>query len=223
MRGCPDGRLQEARPVRVLLVEDEPVEGLALQRELAGRCELRIARRLAEALAALGQPGWRPDVVLTGLDLPDSKGVATLHALQDAAPGVPVLVSTSAAIETLRCRLDTLGGAAQERGPGGGSWHAAFHHAPAPLLAAYRIEMIAEIDRVSRHAADAAVARAIDQLLDRLGLEDEEGLRMAIRLARGWEAAKLRFVSAVTTGLASALLLALGAGIMAMLKHGGSK
>ncbi len=46
---------------------------------------------------------------------------------------------------------------------------------------------------------------------------------MAIRLARGWEAAKSRFVSAVTTGLASALLLAIGAGIVAVLRHGGSK
>jgi hypothetical protein len=67
------------------------------------------------------------------------------------------------------------------------------------------------------------VSRAIDELLDRLGLSDEEGLRMAIRLARGWEAAKMRFISTVTTGLASAFLLAIGAGIVAMVRHGGSK
>ena len=88
---------------------------------------------------------------------------------------------------------------------------------------AYRIETIAEIDRVTREAADTAVSHAIDELLERLGLSDEEGLRMAIRLARGWEAAKARFVSTVTTGLASALLLALGAGIVAMMRHSGSK
>ena len=46
---------------------------------------------------------------------------------------------------------------------------------------------------------------------------------MAIRLARGWEAAKIRFVSALTTGLASAFLLAIGAGIVAMLRQGGPK
>ena len=88
---------------------------------------------------------------------------------------------------------------------------------------AYRIETIAEIDRVTRQAADTAVSRAIDELLDRLGLSDEEGLRMAIRLARGWEAAKTRFISTVTTGLASAFLLAIGAGIVAMVRHGGSR
>ena len=47
-----------------------------------------------------------------------------------------------------------------------------------------------------------------------VGLGDEEGLRMAIRLARRWEAAKIRFVSAVTTGLASAFLLISSAGMM---------
>jgi hypothetical protein len=82
---------------------------------------------------------------------------------------------------------------------------------------------MAEVDRIARQAADSAVSRTIDQLLDRLGLEDEEGLRMAIRLARGWEAAKLRFLSAVATGLGSALLLAIGAGLVAMLRQSGSK
>ena len=88
---------------------------------------------------------------------------------------------------------------------------------------AYRIETIAEIDRVTRDAADAAVSRAIDELLDRLGLGDEEGLRMAIRLARGWEAAKNPLRLGGHHRLASALLLAIGAGIVAMMRHGGSK
>lgn len=206
--------------MRVLLVEDKAVEALALQRELAGRCEIRVVGRLADALTTLGQASWRPDVILTGLDLPDSEGLATLHALQEAAPGLPVLVSTGLAAEALRRQLEALGSPARPDGLGALP-HAPFHHhATSPSLLAYRIETIAEIDRVTRRAADAAVAQAIDQLLDRLGLKDEEGLRMAIRLARGWEAAKLRFVSAVTTGLATALLLSIGAGVMAMLKSG---
>jgi DNA-binding NarL/FixJ family response regulator len=211
--------------VRVLLVGDHTVELLAIQRELAGRFELRVAHTLAEALDALGQPGWRPDAVLTELDLPDSEGLATLHTLQCAAPGIPVLVSTGAVTDTLRRQLDALGVVAQQDQQGGfGTVRHAFPQLGAsPSLVAHRIEIIAEIDRVTRQAADAAVARAIDQLLDRLGLGDEEGLRMAIRLARGWEAAKIRFISAVTTGVASAFLLAVGAGIVAMLRHGSSK
>jgi CheY-like chemotaxis protein len=211
--------------VRVLLVGDNTVELLAIQRELAGRFELRVAGTLAEALDALGQPGWRPDAVLAELDLPDSEGLATLHTLQCAVPGIPVLVSTGVVTETLRRQLDALGVVAlQDRQGGFGAVRHAFPQQGAALsLVAYRIEMIAEIDRVTRQAADAAVARAIDQLLDRLGLDDEEGLRMAVRLARGWEAAKIRFISAVTTGIASAFLLAVGAGIVAMLKHGSPK
>jgi hypothetical protein len=41
------------------------------------------------------------------------------------------------------------------------------------------------------------------------------------RLARGREAAKLRFVATVTVGLGSALMLALGAGILAGLRAEG--
>ena len=218
-------RQQEFGPVRVLLVEDNTVDAIALQRELAGRFEVKVAGCLSDALTLLGQASWRPDVVLTNLDLPDSKGLSTLHALQAAAGAAPVLVSTGVVIETLRRQLETLDAAtggdcqaarlAARHGFGPSGVH--------PSLAAYRVELVAEIDRLSRQAADAAVSRAIDQLLDRLGLKDDEGLRMAIRLARGWEAAKLRFVSAVTTGIASALLLALGAGLVAMLRQGGSK
>ena len=211
--------------MRVLLVEDDTMAALAIQRELGGRFDLRLAANLAEALGVLGQGAWRPDVVLANLSLPDSQGVATLHALQAAALGTPVVVSTGTVSDALRRQLGALSAAAlQDRMAGQAPHRAAFaHHGAAQSLMAYRIETIAEIDRVTREAADAAVSRAIDELLDRLGLGDEEGLRMAIRLARGWEAAKGRFVSAVTTGLASALLLAIAAGIVAMMRHGGSK
>ncbi len=212
--------------MRVLLVEDNTVEALAIQRELGGRFELRVARTLAEALGTLGQGAWRPDAVVANLDLPDSEGLATLHALEGAARGAPVVVSTGAITGALRRQLDALGGAVVPgRGAGGPVAHrdAFVHHGGAHSLAAYRIETIAEVDRVTRQAADAAVSRAIDELLDRWGLGDEEGLRMAIRLARGWEAAKVRFASAVATGLASAFLLAIGAGLVAMLRQGGSK
>jgi hypothetical protein len=67
--------------------------------------------------------------------------------------------------------------------------------------------------------AETAVTRAIDNLVDRLGLADQEGVRMAIRFARGWDAAKARFVSALTTGIASAVLLAIGAGLVAILRQ----
>jgi CheY-like chemotaxis protein len=212
--------------LRVLVIEENTVEALAIQRELGIRFDLRVAGTLAEALAVLAKGGWRPDVLLANPTLPDSEGLATLRSLQDAAGGTPILVSTGAVTEGLRRQLEALVGfSAQDRLGGALAARGGFlqQASAAQSLLAYQIETIAEVDRVTRQAADAAVSRAIEELLDRLGLGDEEGLRMAVRLARGWEAAKIRFVSAVTTGLASAFLLALGAGIVAMMRHGGSK
>lgn len=211
--------------MRVLVIEEDTVEALAIQRELGGRFDLRVAATLAEAMSVLTKSGWRPEVILANPTLPDSEGLATLRALQDAAAGTPIVVTTGAVTDGVRRQLDALVGvAAGDRIGSALATRSGFlHHANSQSLLAYRIETIAEIDRVTRQAADAAVSRAIDELLDRLGLGDEEGLRMAIRLARGWEAAKIRFVSAVTTGLASAFLLAIGAGIVAMMRHGGSK
>jgi CheY-like chemotaxis protein len=211
--------------LRVLVIEHNTVDALAVQRELGGRFELRVATTLGEAMGVLAKGVWRPDVLLANPTLPDSEGLPTLRALQEAAGGKPIVVSTGPISDSVRLQLETLSGlGGHERFgsqllPRGGY----LAHGAAPSLLAHRIETVAEIDRVTRQAADAAVSRAIDELLDRLGLGDEEGLRMAIRLARGWEAAKIRFVSAVTTGLASAFLLAIGAGIVAMMRHGTSK
>ena len=211
--------------MRVLVVEVDTVEALAIQRELGGRFELRIVGTLAETLNVLAKAAWRPDVILANPDLPDSEGLATLRAIQDVAAGTPIVVSTGGVTDVVRRQLEALGGMGMpDRLAGTVATRAGFlHQSGAQSLMAYRIETIAEIDRVTRQAADAAVSRAIDELLDRLGLGDEEGLRMAVRLARGWEAAKMRFVAAITTGLASAFLLAIGAGIVAMMRHGGSK
>ena len=219
------GSPEEFVALRVLVIEEDTVEALGLQRELGGRFDLRVAATLAEAMSLLTKSGWRREVILANPTLPDSEGLATLRALQDAAAGTPIVVTTGAVTEGVRRQLDALVGvAAGDRIGNALATRSGFlHHSNAQSLLAYRIETIAEIDRVTRQAADAAVSRAIDELLDRLGLGDEEGLRMAIRLARGWEAAKIRFVSAVTTGLASAFLLAIGAGIVAMMRHGASK
>jgi CheY-like chemotaxis protein len=210
--------------LRVLVIEHNTVDALAVQRELGGRFELRVAASLGEAMGVLAKGVWTPDVLLANPTLPDSEGLPTLRALQEAAGGKPIVVSTGAVSESVRLQLETLSGLGGHDRLGSAliARGGVLHHG-APSLLAHRLETIAEIDRVTRQAADAAVSRAIDELLDRLGLGDEEGLRMAIRLARGWEAAKIRFVSAVTTGLASAFLLAIGAGIVAMMRHGTSK
>src|SRR4051794_34361569 len=72
---------------------------------------MRVAASLAEALAALSHPGWRPDIIVTDLHVPDSEGPRTLEALQAVAGEVPVVVCTGAPTEVLRGQLDALGAA----------------------------------------------------------------------------------------------------------------
>ena len=83
--------------------------------------------------------------------------------------------------------------------------------------------MYREIDAAAAKAAEKAVEVAIDRLLLRLDLHDEEAVRMAIRLARAWETVKARFMIAVTNGLTAAVLIAIGAGIVALIKNGTPK
>lgn len=79
---------------RILLVDDHLVVRESLVLLLAQRMpELRFveAASLMQAQLVLGSMG-DIDLVLLDLDLPDSRGLATLTALRATAPGVPVVV-----------------------------------------------------------------------------------------------------------------------------------
>lgn len=207
--------------MRIMVIEAEPAEARALQRELAGRYEIRFANSTAAALALLSHQAWRPDVVVTSLAQGDEDAEDSLSSLQAASFGAPVLVRARASAETLRRQLDGLASLqGSDKGAGFSLLKAVLQqqHYFQQTVTTHRGEIMTEIDRVARQSADTAVARALEQLVDRLGLDDEEGLRMAIRLARGWEAAKGRFFSAIAAGIGSAFLLAVGAGIVAMLR-----
>jgi DNA-binding NarL/FixJ family response regulator len=214
---------REGADVRVLLIEDDEVDALAIRRALGDRHEIRTAATLAAAVRLLRGPGWRPEVVIADLNLPDSEGPATIEALQDAAEATPVIVSTGLVTETLRRHVDALGAVRLHDKHDGYALLRAVVHQQETIqrsVAAARAELLAEIDKVARRAADAAVAQTMPRLLHRLGLEDEEGVRMAVRLARAWETAKVRFVGTIAAGIASAVLLALAAGIAALVKGG---
>ncbi|MFA7429700.1 MAG: PAS domain S-box protein [Rhodospirillaceae bacterium] len=78
----------------ILVVEDNPSVAslleVELHLELAGAALVTAVETLADALAALDQPGWVACVL--DLDLPDSRGLATLEAVRVKAPNVPVVV-----------------------------------------------------------------------------------------------------------------------------------
>lgn len=207
--------------MRVLIIEDDAADAMAMQRELSDRYEVTVARTMAGALFELGTHA-KPDIIITDLLLPDSQGPHTLEALREAAPNIPVIVCSGHLTDALRKQLDLLGAThLHDKNDGFAILRAVLHQTNVfhQTIAEHKLELISEIDKVARKAADDAVGRAINQLVDRLGLQDEEGLRMAVRLARGWDAAKSRFLSAIATGLAAALLLALAAGIVAMVRN----
>lgn len=206
--------------MRVLLIEDDAGETEAIRRALGERYDIRCAATLEGALRLLHGRLWQPDVIVAELNLPDSKGAATVEALQEASIGAPVIISTGVITDTLRRQIDALGAIRiSEKGEGFAVLRAVMKHQHALLqaFASGRAELLGEIEKAARRAAETAVSEALSQLVERLGLPDEEGLRMAVRLARGWETAKGRFLATIATGIASAFLLALGAGIVAMI------
>jgi PAS domain S-box-containing protein len=88
--------MKNVRPVKVLLIEDDPDDAGLAQRMLKKvgpmPFELAVADRLAAARAYLAENAV--DVILLDLSLPDSQGIRTLTETQAMAPGVAVVVLT---------------------------------------------------------------------------------------------------------------------------------
>ncbi|MFY0563700.1 ATP-binding protein [Archangium lansingense] len=98
--------MDEVKPLRLLLVEDNPGDARLLQEELkevsSARFEVRHVTRMAEALAAVGEPGL--DVVLLDLSLPDGHGLSNIERVVQAAPALPLVVLTGTDDEQLAMR-----------------------------------------------------------------------------------------------------------------------
>jgi signal transduction histidine kinase len=86
--------MNQSRPIRVLLVEDNPTDVLAFRHYLEerGAFELHHAERLEEALKFFR--GDSCDVIVLDLGLPDSQGIETLKRVNSQAPDIPLLVLT---------------------------------------------------------------------------------------------------------------------------------
>src|SRR6266700_3017576 len=80
--------------VKILLIEDSPVDSRLLQLLLAesAACQFEITHveRLAEGLARLGEE--RFDAVLSDLTLPDSHGYETFQKLRRQIPDTPIVL-----------------------------------------------------------------------------------------------------------------------------------
>jgi two-component system, cell cycle sensor histidine kinase and response regulator CckA len=82
--------------IAILLVEDNPGDARLIREMLAeawgGAFALVHVERLDEAVAEIGRAC--PDVLLVDLNLPDSAGLDTFRRVQQAAPGLPLIVLT---------------------------------------------------------------------------------------------------------------------------------
>ncbi|MHB8385264.1 response regulator [Metallibacterium sp.] len=92
-----------ATPIRVLLLEDNPVDARLVQatlnREAAGKFVITTAERLADAVARFVTESF--DLVICDLGLPDSDGLATVRAIVLNAPALPLVVLTGSDNEDL--------------------------------------------------------------------------------------------------------------------------
>ena len=91
------------KPIRVLLVEDNPVDSRLLSADFvrigSAEFELKAVTRLSEAMRVLGES--RIDVVLLDLFLEDAAGLETLSRVRQMAPDAPIVVLTGLADEDL--------------------------------------------------------------------------------------------------------------------------
>jgi hypothetical protein len=213
--------------VRLLLIHDQTREAFALERAIGDRAQLRSFGSLAAAADDLGSSAWRPDLLV--IELPESSiDWDLLGQLKRVIGDTPVLLGLPSVLpflDSMSTRSELKPGLHARR-PGLETVVQALveqQRALSQAILAQRTTLKAEVAQIASEAAEAAAGRAIERLTARLGFGDAEGLHLAVRFARGWEEAKLKFLSALTTGLASAFLLALGAGIVAVIKNSGSK
>ncbi len=84
------------RPIRILLVEDNPGDACLMQDTLnvdpSVQIDVTLVESLSQALLTLGTD--RFDAVLTDLTLPDSQGVETFLEIHRQAPEIPIVVVT---------------------------------------------------------------------------------------------------------------------------------
>jgi signal transduction histidine kinase/DNA-binding response OmpR family regulator len=84
------------RPLRILLVEDNPGDADLIREMLPGGEDsgftVHCVSRLADAVCHLREE--KTDLALLDLDLPDSQGVDTVRAARQAAPKMPIVVLT---------------------------------------------------------------------------------------------------------------------------------
>jgi len=100
--------------LKVLLVEDDPLDAKLLQRALhastIGELQNSTARSLADTLKLLAQENF--DAVVLDLNLPDSKGLHSVVQIKQKSPSIPIIVLTGS--DDTQLALDAVKAGAQD-------------------------------------------------------------------------------------------------------------
>jgi signal transduction histidine kinase len=105
----------EAKLLRVLLVEDDPIDVRAVRQMFAEVTDVRIDTQHVESLTAAIDRLKEPhefDAVLLDLGLPESSGLSTLDKFREAVADLPVVVLTAA--DDLRLAVNAVHHGAQD-------------------------------------------------------------------------------------------------------------
>ena len=93
--------MDDSGAIRVLLIEDNPVDALLLEESLAGNpladFQITVAERLSQGLEQTRQHSF--DIALLDLGLPDSQGLETFRRFHQQVPHLPVVVLSGLADE----------------------------------------------------------------------------------------------------------------------------
>jgi len=93
---------QLARPIRLLVIEDNPGDVVLIRKELeADFMEVGTAETLAEGLARIQRETW--DVILLDLNLPDSRDVSSVREVCQYAGVTPVLAISGTSQQGIDC------------------------------------------------------------------------------------------------------------------------
>ncbi len=175
--------MADVTPIRVLLVDDDPLVRSALRMMLDGQADLRVVGEAADGTEVpAAVDAHRPDVVLMDIRMPGVDGLAATERLRSrpAPPQVIVLTTVNADEHVLRALRAGAGGFLLK------------DTAPARIVEAIRLVAAGEamlspaitrqlIDHVSDPAADDRRTRA-KQALQEL---TERELEVAIALGHG--------------------------------------
>ncbi len=99
--------------LKVLLIEGDRDDAEVVKQRLKEHhphWQVEVNGTLEAAIARLSGTAWRPDLILTDLQLPDASGVTTVRRLRACCDDIPMIVLTGMEEEALRVLCEQEGG-----------------------------------------------------------------------------------------------------------------